>query len=101
MKRSIRLFILPAILLGTLPVQAEERPNYNAYFDSSLAPSLVPPARLRAADPSGAASAIDARRGVPSFLWAGKQHPLPPLDVALSPERAARWYVGAYAHRWN
>ncbi len=99
MKRSIRLLILPAILLGALPASAEEKPNFDAYFDAATAPARS--ARPAPASPDGVASAFDAKRGVPTFLWAGKQQPAPPLGFAGSAQGAATFYVGAYAHRWN
>jgi fungalysin metallopeptidase (M36)/PA domain-containing protein/K319-like protein len=99
MKRSIRLLILPAVLLGALPASAEEKPNFDAYFDAATAPAKA--ARITRASADGVASAIDAQRGVPTFIWAGKQQPVPPLAFAGSAEGAAMFYVGAYAHRWN
>jgi hypothetical protein len=101
MRRSVRFFILPAILLGALPAHADDRANFNAYFDAASAPSLTPPSRLKAADPAGVVGAVDEKRGVPAFIWAGERRPLPPLELAGSPEATARWYVGTYAHRWN
>ena len=99
MKRSIRLLFLPALLLGALPASAEEKPNFDAYFDSATAPAKA--ARITKVSPDGVASSMDAQRGVPSFIWAGKQQPVPPLAFASSAEGAASFYVGAYAHRWN
>ncbi len=99
MKRSIRLLFLPALLLGALPASAEEKPNFDAYFDSATAPAKAAP--ITRVSPDGVAASIDEKSGVPTFLWAGKQQPVPPLAFAGSAEGVATFYVGAYAHRWN
>ena len=101
MKRSIRLLILPAVLLGALPAAADERPNFDAYFDAATAPARPTSARAAAPSADGVGSAFDAKRGVPTFLWAGKQQPAPPMQFAGTAESSAMFYVGAYAHRWN
>ena len=53
MKRSIRLLILPAVLLGALPASAEERPNFDAYFDKATPTALPAASRLSQASPDG------------------------------------------------
>src|SRR4051812_4161681 len=99
MKRSIRLLILPAALLGALPASAEEKPNFDAYFDTATAPAKT--ARITPVSSDGVASAIDAKRGVPTFIWAGKQQPAPPLAFASSPGGAATFSVGPSPPRWT
>lgn len=101
MKRSLRYLVLPAALLGTIPAHAEDRPNYDAYYDRAAAAAVSPKTPLPAAAIDGAASSFDARRAVPRFLRASRKQPLPAFTASASKEAAARFYLKEYAHRYG
>ena len=103
MKRSIGSLTAIACLLGSSLAYAQDLPNYDAYFDNATAAAASPTARIPAPSSLGFAASLDARRGVPSFLWAAQlpQQALPPSIAASSPELAARWHLGRLAHLYD
>ena len=94
MKRSLRTLAiaLPALLCAVSPATAADRPNFDAYFKSGAGAQLVgpslTPAMVRAAGRLGVVGARDAKRGVPTLLWAAKN--ALPQNITRTPTAAAR-----------
>jgi MYXO-CTERM domain-containing protein len=78
MKRTLRpIAFLPPLLLAASLAQARGLPHIDAYYQGAGAarasrPSNAAATRRAAASRGAVVSAIDARRGVPSFVWAAK-----------------------------
>ena len=102
MRRLARLAspVALAFAFAATPAHAQPKGGYSASFDRAA----TPPARALRAPRGPAArpalpvfsSATDARRGVPSFLWAARGAFAPPIAGAR-PEDAARAHLGRIA----
>jgi MYXO-CTERM domain-containing protein len=103
MKRSLRpITFLPPLVLVASMAQAHGRPNVDAYFGAAEGARAVAAApkvttlRRAAEARKATVTAVDAKRGVPSFLWAARSSP-DAYAFGQSPGQAARTYVGRYA----
>jgi len=51
--------------------------------------------------PAAVVSSMNQARGVPNFLWAAPDQPLPPPAVRAVPAQAAQWYLTQHALRYR
>lgn len=102
MKRSIRCLTLSIALLSSSLAYAhgQDRPLLNAYLD---APAAASPARATRKGPPSAVTSMDAKRGVPSFLWAAKGASAKPAAslVGVSPAQAAALFLAQHADTYG
>jgi MYXO-CTERM domain-containing protein len=95
MKRSVRYVSLTLTLLAASYAHAKDAPpNFDAYLDAAPdAPQAFAPARVAAGQGAGTVASIDEKRGVPTFLWAGKDQKRPAGLAAAGSEQLARHYL--------
>jgi hypothetical protein len=102
MKRSLRpLTFLPPLVLVASMAHANPRPfaDVSRGVDGvgAVAPAPAVALNRRAASSRAATvTAVDERRGVPSFLWASRSAP-EAYALGQAPEQAARTYLARYA----
>lgn len=99
MRRSVRFLALCAGLVAGSVAQAKDLSSYDVNAAAPRVPSRGASVE-EAARAGGSISAVDERRGVPSFLWAvGKKHAAP--DAVVMPDAAARHHLERFARAYG
>jgi MYXO-CTERM domain-containing protein len=86
-------------LVGAL-AHAKELPGYDVRAGAAKqGPALSPALSRELARAGGVAASIDARRGVPTFVWAARGQQAP--GIAATPEGAARQHLARFARAYG